>query len=111
MGSEAQMAGQPAAIRHEPGGRPKRSPEATRLLRAILTPTLLGERVPMDFYARGGFRLLAVPAWIDSETLAIRCQQFRNRVRLNAAHARHEAIQTISDEHLDTEALSSAVAK
>lgn len=94
-----------------PRAASKRSSEVNRLLRAAMGPTLLGEPVQMDFYARNGFRFLAVPAWVDSASLTLRAQQFRNIVRLDATRARDHAIRTIADGHLDAETMLSAVAR
>src|ERR1041385_4832449 len=98
------FAGQP------PRPASKKFSEVNRLRRATLGPTLLGEPVQLDFYARNGFRFLAVPAWVDSASLTLRAQQFRNIVRLDATRARENAIRTIGDDHLDSETMLSAVA-
>jgi hypothetical protein len=105
------MSGVAATSRSSPGLRVKRSPGVTRLLRSNLSPKLFGERVPLDFYARNGFRLLRVPAWLDAKTLAVRSQQFQGKVKLDPMRARDEAIRTISDEHLDMDALALAVSR
>jgi hypothetical protein len=105
------MSGQTAASQLETTRGGTRSAEVVRLLRAPLGPSFLGERVQMDFYARNGFRFLAVPAWLDRASLALRCQQFRNIVRLDATRARRLAIHTIGDEHLDSGTLLSVVAR
>ncbi len=88
-----------------------RSPEVVRLLGSMLAPTLLGNRVPVDMYARCGFRFLAVPACVDAKQLALRCQQFKSRLRINVNVARDGAIRTISDDHLDGSLLSTAVTR
>lgn len=105
------MAQQAVSMWREGNGGLIHSPEVARLLRTVLAPTLLGERLQMDFYARNGFRFLGVPAWFDPESLALRCQQFRNGLRVNVEFARRHAIRTIDDGHLDAEAFLAAVAK
>jgi hypothetical protein len=105
------MAGPITATFSEGNSGQKRSADVVRLVRATLATTMLGERVQMDFYARNGFRFLSVPAWLDPDALAVRCQQFRNLARLDLARARQQSIRTIDDEHLDSETILAAVAK
>jgi hypothetical protein len=93
------------------GRKPGRSSEASRLLLSMLRPTLLGERIPADFYARNGFRFLGVPASIDASELSMQFQQFRNLLHLDPTRTREHCIRTIRDGHLDAEAILAAVAK
>jgi len=88
-----------------------RRPEVVRLLSTLLTPTLLGERLTLDFYARIGFRFLSLPAWADNDILAARWQQYRSLVRLDVARAFATRTGTVSDGHLDSVAALDAVAK
>jgi hypothetical protein len=76
-----------------------------------LSTTLLGERVLMDFYARNGFRFLAIPASTDATILAAKSQQFRGLLRVDAARAREGAVRTIAEDHLDADVIMSSVAR
>jgi len=86
-------------------------PDIVRLLETPLTPTLLGERLTLDFYARNGFRFLCLPAWIDNDILAAKWQQYRGLVRLDPKRASAVRIPTIRDGHMDAEAALTAVAR
>jgi len=65
----------------------------------------------MDFYARNGFRFLGLPAWAEPNTVAARWQQYRSLMHMNAARARGASMGTMSDGHLDAEAVLASVAR
>jgi hypothetical protein len=88
-----------------------RRPDVVRLLQTPLTPTLLGERLTLDFYARNGFRFLSLPAWVDSDVLAARWQAYRSLVRLDLGRALAARTATVSDGHVDAQAALDAVSK
>jgi len=80
------------------------SPEQLkRLLSKLLPTTLLGERLPLGFYAQIGFRFLALPAWADETERLSKTQQFSSLIRLDAARVLQGSIRTITDGHLTTE--------
>ncbi len=105
------MAQQAVSVGFEGADNRPYSVGKARLLKTPLSQTLLGERLQFDFYARNGFRMLSVPAWLNSDAIASRCQQFRNLARIDPDRARRLAIRTVSDLHLDSDAILTAVAR
>lgn len=87
------------------------SPKTERLLASFLSTTILGELLPMDYYARVGFRFLSLPAWADSAALTTRMQQFRSLYKVDQSRARAKVLATIRDAQLDAEMVLEAVSK
>src|SRR5262249_27735986 len=86
------------------------SGSVARLLSALLPTSLLGERLPLDFYARIGFRFLAIPARTEASVVAAHWQRFRSLLKVSPDRALSMKIRTIPDEHLKHDDVFAAVA-
>jgi hypothetical protein len=96
-------------IENEPAERDRH--RLAHLLEAPLTPTLLGERLSLDFYARNGFRFLAIPAWADADLVTRKLQQFRGLVRIDPQRALAGRVPTLPDSYMNSDAVLQAVAR
>jgi len=79
------------------GGRHAHSP--ARIFSAPLGAEILGEKPSADLYLRNGFRLMALPASVETDELEMKLNQFRGICRLSPDAARRRSLGTGYEQH------------